>query len=49
MRTTKLQNLPQPAMDRSDSDKVKGGLNPQPLPPRWARVISLPVLRPRGF
>jgi hypothetical protein len=40
MRTTKLQNLPV----RTD---VKGGLNPQPLPPKIFYPIAINVLRYR--
>ena len=46
MRTTTLQNLPLPSLDRAESARVKGGLNPQPLPPRiWRPIVVNPIFR----
>lgn len=49
MRTTELKNLPLPSVSSTESSKVTGGLNPQPLPPRYRSIINIGVLQFRGF
>lgn len=37
-KTEKIQDLKDAKVSEKDAGDVKGGLNPQPLPPRWGPV-----------
>lgn len=45
-----IADLPNQAVDAREAERVKGGFNPQPDPPKvWLPVFQLPVFNPGGF